>query len=139
MIDRIDALMIDGGPHGLGLVEGSTRVDPEAWFFRAHFLGDPVWPGSLGLESFLQLLKVIAAERWGVAETTSFHGPVPGVPHRWIYRGQIVPENRRVRVQAVVTDLDDERRHLKADGYLMVDEIVIYQMNDFTLQLGPGR
>ena len=28
MVDRIDALNLDGGPHGLGFVRGSTLVDP---------------------------------------------------------------------------------------------------------------
>ena len=28
MIDRIDEMIPDGGPHGLGLVRGSTLVDP---------------------------------------------------------------------------------------------------------------
>src|SRR4051794_2359364 len=50
MIDRVDALVPDGGPHGLGYVSGSMGVDPSAWFFEAHFVGDPVCPGSLGLE-----------------------------------------------------------------------------------------
>ena len=67
MVDRIDALNLDGGPHGLGFIRGSTLVDPSAWFFAAHFMNDPVWPGSLGLESLLQLLKVMAASRWGEA------------------------------------------------------------------------
>jgi len=35
----------------------------------------------------------------------------------------------------VITARDDERRWLKADGYLLVDGKVIYQMNDFTLRL----
>ncbi len=47
------------------LFRGSKRVDPEEWFFKAHFYQDPVCPGSLGLESFLQLLKVVAVKRWG--------------------------------------------------------------------------
>ncbi|MDX1970700.1 MAG: hypothetical protein SFV23_26270, partial [Planctomycetaceae bacterium] len=65
MVRRVDALVLDGGPHGLGFVRGSVDVDPAMWFFQAHFYQDPVWPGSLGLESFLQLLQVYAAERWG--------------------------------------------------------------------------
>ena len=48
MIDRIDALALNGGPHGLGFVRGSADVNPGAWFFRAHFYQDPGWPGSLG-------------------------------------------------------------------------------------------
>ena len=63
MIDRIDGFVRDGGPHGLGFIQGSKPVDPADWFFKAHFHQDPVWPGSLGLESFLQLLKVVAMDR----------------------------------------------------------------------------
>ena len=47
MVDRIDAYVPDGGPHRLGFIAGSKTVDPAAWFFRAHFHQDPVWPGSL--------------------------------------------------------------------------------------------
>ncbi len=56
-----------GGPKGLGFIRGTTDVNADAWFFKAHFFEDPVWPGSLGLESFLQLLKVVAcaAVGWG--------------------------------------------------------------------------
>ena len=59
MIDNVDLFVPDGGPHGLGLIRGSKAVDPAEWFFKAHFYQDPVWPGSLGLESFLQLLKLL--------------------------------------------------------------------------------
>ncbi len=48
---------------------GTTRVDPAAWFFQAHFLDDPVWPGSLGLESLLATLENRGGEalgRWSV-------------------------------------------------------------------------
>ena len=78
MIDQVDALVLDGGPHGLGVARGSTEVDPDAWFFKAHFLDDPVWPGSLGLESLLQLLKIVAASRWGVNPGSVFESPGSG-------------------------------------------------------------
>ena len=135
MVERIEALVDDGGPHGLGVIEGTIAVDPKAWFFQAHFLDDPVWPGSLGLESFLQLLKVVAAQRWGEGEDVTFESPGLGHTHRWVYRGQILPSSRQVTTQAVITARDDERRWIKADGLLLVDGKVIYQMNDFTLGL----
>jgi 3-hydroxymyristoyl/3-hydroxydecanoyl-(acyl carrier protein) dehydratase len=135
MVARIDDLVDDGGPHGLGIIRGTIAVDPNAWFFQAHFLGDPVWPGSLGLESFLQILKVVAARRWGEGKEVTFESPGLGDPHRWVYRGQIVTTSREVTTQAVITARDDERRRIKADGLLMVDGKVIYQMNDYTLGL----
>ena len=132
MIDRVSAWVSDGGPNRLGFIEGTMPVDPEAWFFKAHFHQDPVVPGSLGLESLLQLLKVIATERWGHGD---FEPIGLGDEHRWLYRGQVVPTDRLMTTQAVVTEVDDTERRLKANGFLSVDGRVIYQMIDFTLRM----
>ena len=66
MVDRIDAYVPDGGPkRARPRRRAGSRWIPAFWFFKAHFYQDPVWPGSLGLESFLQLLKYAAWKRWG--------------------------------------------------------------------------
>jgi 3-hydroxymyristoyl/3-hydroxydecanoyl-(acyl carrier protein) dehydratase len=137
MIDQIDVLLPNGGPHNLGFIQGSTRVDPAAWFFKAHFYQDPVWPGSLGLESFLQLLKVFALDRWpDLAATHRFEPIAVRTPHTWAYRGQIIPTNRRVEVQTVVTCREDgPTPMLTANGFLTVDGITIYEMLDFGIRL----
>jgi 3-hydroxymyristoyl/3-hydroxydecanoyl-(acyl carrier protein) dehydratase len=139
MIDRVEGYVADGGPHGLGVIIGTGAVDRSAWYFDAHFFQDPVCPGSLGLESFLQLLKVVGFERWGrdLADPSAvvFETMAPGDTHRWVYRGQIVPGDGRITVRLVVTAADDGRKWLKADGFLDVDGRLIYQMNDFTLRL----
>jgi 3-hydroxymyristoyl/3-hydroxydecanoyl-(acyl carrier protein) dehydratase len=135
MIDRIELFVADGGPAGLGFIRGSKRVDPEEWFFKAHFYEDPVCPGSLGLESFLQLLKVAAVKRWGGSADAVLETIAHGEQHRWNYRGQIIPSNDQVLVEAVVTSVDDDQRLLKADGFLSVDGKVIYQMKDFTIRV----
>ncbi len=133
MVDRIDLLVPDGGPEGFGWIEGSIDVDPSKWFFEAHFYQDPVWPGSLGLEAFVQLLKSYAVERWNLGETAEFQTVPSETPHRWGYRGQIVPGCQRVEVCASITAVDDEQRTLAADGFLSVDGRTIYSMNDFSL------
>lgn len=138
MIDAIDLFVPDGGSRGLGFIRGSKRVDPDEWFFKAHFYQDPVCPGSLGLESFLQLLKVVAASRWGTAENESMQTVAIGAPHQWIYRGQVLPTHKQVTVQAEVALIDDSARSIKADGFLFVDGRVIYQMKDFSLQMVRG-
>jgi acyl transferase domain-containing protein/3-hydroxymyristoyl/3-hydroxydecanoyl-(acyl carrier protein) dehydratase len=135
MIDRIQLFVPDGGPAGLGYLRGIKEVDPEEWFFTAHFYQDPVTPGSLGLESFLQLVKFAAVERWGWEQGTLLCPAAPGRRHRWLYRGQVVPTNSRVTVEAWITACDDENRLLTADGLLSVDGRPIYQMNDFTLAM----
>lgn len=135
MVDAVDCFVGDGGPDGLGYIRGRKVVDPEEWFFKAHFYQDPVCPGSLGLESFLQLLKIAAAERWGVGPETQFETVALGEKHSWNYRGQIVPSNREIVIEALVTEVDERRRLLKADGYLSVDGKIIYQLKDFSLKI----
>ncbi|MDH3583038.1 MAG: type I polyketide synthase, partial [Phycisphaerae bacterium] len=138
MIDRIDLLVPDGGPEGLGLVRGLSDVDETRWFFKAHFYQDPVWPGSLGLESFLQLLKVVAADRFPTPAGAAPIGLLAtGHEHEWIYRGQILPTDRLVTVQATITATDAPSSTLHADGFLSVDGRIIYQMNHFALALYP--
>jgi acyl transferase domain-containing protein/3-hydroxymyristoyl/3-hydroxydecanoyl-(acyl carrier protein) dehydratase len=138
MIDEISLYDVEGGPNGLGFIEGTATVKQEAWFFKAHFYQDPVWPGSLGLESLLQLLKIFAWKRWQNGLKLgdfSFDSMALQQVHQWVYRGQILPADEKVTVQAVITDIDDESKTLKADGFLTVDGRIIYQMKDFTLRI----
>jgi 3-hydroxymyristoyl/3-hydroxydecanoyl-(acyl carrier protein) dehydratase len=134
MIDEISLYTADGGPVGLGYIRGTKKVNPDEWFFKAHFYQDPVCPGSLGLESFIQLLKVIAVDRWGVRPTFGFEEITLNSPHQWIYRGQIIPSDHLVTVEATVQAIDDYQRIITAAGFLIVDGRVIYEMKNFTLK-----
>ncbi|WP_282754861.1 beta-ketoacyl synthase N-terminal-like domain-containing protein [Desulfuromonas thiophila] len=135
MLDRIELFCPAGGPAGAGWIRGSKQVDPQEWFFAAHFYQDPVCPGSLGLESFLQLLRVIAAHHWG--EEAAGNLQLTSAPHQWSYRGQIIPTNRQVRVEACIEALDHQRQELCASGLLSVDGKIIYQMQQFHCHCQP--
>jgi acyl transferase domain-containing protein/3-hydroxymyristoyl/3-hydroxydecanoyl-(acyl carrier protein) dehydratase len=138
MVDSIELFVPDGGPAGLGFIRGTKHVDPDEWFFAAHFYQDPVCPGSLGLESFLQLLKVAALDRWGeqVGRTHRFEPIEVGRTHTWIYRGQILPRNRRVEVDVTVTGIQNgPTPAITGDGFLSVDGIPIYEVRDFGVRL----
>jgi 3-hydroxymyristoyl/3-hydroxydecanoyl-(acyl carrier protein) dehydratase len=134
MVDDIVGYLPRGGSKGLGLIQGKIAVDPEFWFFKAHFYQDPVWPGSLGVESFLQLLKYVAWKKWKSAPTTGWQTVALNRKHNWTYRGQVVPQDREVTVVLEVTDQDDAQKRLTANGFLVVDGRIIYQMTDFTLE-----
>ena len=138
MLDRIELFEPDGGKAGLGFVKGTKVVNPDEWFFHAHFYQDPVIPGSLGLESFLQLMKFAAREKWPHLIETHRFEMVTDDPHEWSYRGQVIPANKLVTVEAEVTRVDNEPAPaLYADGFLKVDGIYIYQMKQFGLRLVP--
>ncbi|MCR5662623.1 MAG: hypothetical protein K6G50_10940, partial [bacterium] len=136
MLDDMQ-IIAGGGPHNLGYISGTKTVDVDEWFFKAHFFQDPVIPGSLGLESFLQLLKGAAIDRWpNLANTHRFECILTGEPHTWVYRGQVVPKNKKVTVEAYVTEIrDGEEPVIKADGFLRVDGRTVYEMKDFGLRL----
>jgi 3-hydroxymyristoyl/3-hydroxydecanoyl-(acyl carrier protein) dehydratase len=141
MLDVLDQLSLTGGPNGLGQVLGRKRVDPAEWFFKAHFFGDPVMPGSLGLESLVLLLKLYARERFGALSSSHrFQTLALGREHRWTYRGQVIPADKEVRVWAGITRVEDgDAPVVVADGLLSVDGRVIYQMKDFALRLVPDE
>jgi PfaB family protein len=138
MIDRIEYFDPQGGPQCLGHVRGSKTIDPDEWFFKAHFFHDPVWPGSLGIESLIQLLRFAAAALW--PEQFHTHALELSAPakHAWRYRGQVLPTHKRVEVDAIITD---RRNHpspmIRADGYLKCDGLSIYKMHNFGLLLTP--
>jgi hypothetical protein len=64
---------------------------------------------------------------------------VPGGKHVWLYRGQVLPSDKRITVQAYVTSIEDDNRRIKADGFLMVDGRIIYQMKGFEITAVEGN
>jgi 3-hydroxymyristoyl/3-hydroxydecanoyl-(acyl carrier protein) dehydratase len=139
MIDGIDAYLPDGGSSGSGYIRGVKQVDPDEWFFKAHFYQDPVCPGSLGLESFLQLIKTVAIKRWPHLVATHRFRMVEGRRHNWTYRGQIIPKNKTVVVEAEIVHVHESPSPtIRANGLLSVDGLPIYTMENFELALVPS-
>ena len=142
MFRMIDAVCCDTGhpgAFGLGVWTGVCTVRPDAWFFKAHFHEDPVWPGSLGLEAFLQVLRcgMLLQGRVPVVRNANrqFGWILPaGKEHGWTYRGQILPENAKVRIEAHIKAIETEPTPMvTADGFLEVDGLRIYEMTDFSV------
>ena len=140
MIDAVELWVPGGGPHGLGFVRGAKTVDPDEWFFQAHFYQDPVCPGSLGVESFIQLIKFAALKRWPHLRETHRFETLTDEAHRWSYRGQILETHHRIEVDAVITRVTEgDAPTLMADGFLKVDGRYIYRMENFGVRLAPVR
>src|ERR1700744_2193694 len=55
MFDRITSITEDGGEAGKGEVIAELDGNPNLWFFKCHFQGDPVMPGCLGLDALWQM------------------------------------------------------------------------------------
>ena len=56
MFDRITNVNKDGGVHGKGEITAELDINEDLWFFKCHFLDDPIMPGCLGLDALWQML-----------------------------------------------------------------------------------
>ncbi|WP_437648435.1 beta-ketoacyl synthase N-terminal-like domain-containing protein [Sorangium sp. So ce362] len=130
MIDRVDGLWQTGGRKGLGRLRAQRDVQASEWFFKAHFLGDPVQPGSLGIEAMLQTIQFWMLHHdlhAGLADPR-FEPVMTGHEHSWRYRGQVLPSSRRVTVETDILEVgrDDRGPFVIAESYLWVDGLRIY-------------
>jgi 3-hydroxymyristoyl/3-hydroxydecanoyl-(acyl carrier protein) dehydratase len=133
MLDRVTGYVADGGRHGLGWLRAEKDVDAGDWYFKAHFLSDPVQPGSLGVQALASLLEWYLTRRGpgGTASTLTGH------PVTWKYRGQVVPTDGRVTVELDITGYgsDGQGTWATADGWLWVDGRRIYHVTNLGLRL----
>jgi acyl transferase domain-containing protein/3-hydroxymyristoyl/3-hydroxydecanoyl-(acyl carrier protein) dehydratase len=132
MIDRITGYWPDGGPAGLGRIRAEKDVDPADWYFKAHFLQDPVMPGSLGVEAMYQLLS------WHLLATGASHTKIAlDEPLTWTYRGQITPTDRLITIELDILEIRDTTTF--ATAWLWIDGRRIYRLERFGLRVVPGR
>jgi acyl transferase domain-containing protein/1-acyl-sn-glycerol-3-phosphate acyltransferase len=140
MIDRVTGIWPQGGPAGLGRYRAETAIDPDAWFFKAHFFQDPVQPGSLGLESMVQLLQ-FAMLHGGLAkgrEQGRFEPVALGAPLQWKYRGQVLLRNAVVHTLLDVVRTEEEEGGgvlAVADASLWVDGMRIYEATGLAMRI----
>ncbi len=119
-------------------IYGAKKVNPEEWFFEAHFFEDPVMPGSLGLESLLQVLEAEADRRW--PEEKAWRVAL-GTRHNWMYRGQVRKHNQEVRLALDLAEpaVAPSGHGLTANGVLYCDGTAIYTLNDLSIEACSER
>ena len=142
MLDEITGYWPKGGTAGLGRIRARQAVDPDAWYFKAHFYQDPVQPGSLGLEALNQLLQV-ALRLSGVARDIPYPHFEPvalGETQQWKFRGQVLPSNDTVTTEIELTRLDVGSGQVTAEarGSLWVDGIRIYETDGLSTRISAA-
>jgi 3-hydroxyacyl-[acyl-carrier protein] dehydratase/trans-2-decenoyl-[acyl-carrier protein] isomerase len=130
MMDRITEIAPGGGPAAKGRIVAEFDINPELWFFKCHFLGDPVMPGCLGLDALWQLTGFFLGwlgmpgkgRALGVGEVK--------------FSGMVTPQVRLVRYTVDFTRIIDRKLKLGiADGTMEADGQTIYVTKDMRVGL----
>ncbi|MEM6626027.1 MAG: bifunctional 3-hydroxydecanoyl-ACP dehydratase/trans-2-decenoyl-ACP isomerase [Pseudomonadota bacterium] len=130
MLDRINSIDVDGGPHGRGRLVAELDINPDLWFFKCHFPSDPVMPGCLGLDAMWQLVGFWLA--WSGSEGKGRALGVGDVK----FTGQVTPDIKMIRYEI------DIKRAIRsklvmgiADGVVFADGKKIYSAKDMKVGL----
>lgn len=130
MMDRINEISMDGGPHGKGHMVAELDIDPSLWFFQCHFIGDPVMPGCLGLDALWQSVGF-----WLGWSGSPGKGRALGVGNVK-FTGQVTPDVKLVRYEMELKRVKRGRLVLGiADGRLYADDKLIYVCDDMRVGL----
>jgi len=130
MFDRITAISDEGGEHGKGQLTAELDVKEDLWFFKCHFIGDPVMPGCLGLDALWQLTGFFLG--WSGLEG---RGRALGVGEVK-FSAMVTPQAKLVRYVVDVKRVIDRRLKMGvADGQMFVDDELAYAVKDMRVGL----
>ena len=130
MMDRISEISTNGGSLGKGHVIAELDINPELWFFKCHFINDPVMPGCLGLDALWQLTGFNLGWRG-----MKGRGRALGVGEVK-FTGMVTPKTELVTYEINFTRIIDRRLKLGlADGLMYADEKEIYSAKDMKVGL----
>ena len=122
MVDRIVEINEEGGAAGKGKVIAELDINPDLWFFKCHFIDDPVMPGCLGLDALWQLLGFFLA--W---KGNSGLGRALGCG-KVKFGGQILPSAELVKYDIDIIKLREGKTVMGiADCRVYVDGSQIYE------------
>lgn len=130
MMDRIVNISDKGGSADKGHIHAEFDLNPDLWFFKCHFLGDPVMPGCLGLDAMWQMLGFFLGWMGGPGK-----GRAIGVGEVKL-TGMVTPANKLVSYY-----VDMKRVILRklvmgiGDGVMKVDGKVVYEVKDMRVGL----
>ena len=132
LVDEL-AVVQNGGKYGKGYAYGNKKISPSDWYFACHFYQDPVMPGSLGVESIMEVLQGFAIQQ-KIGE--NFENPrfelLDNNKTVWKYRGQILQTDELMQLEIHIKDIRylENNIDIVADASLWKNKLRIYEVSD---------
>ncbi len=130
MFDRITSIDAEGGAHGKGYIEGEFDINPDLWFFKSHFKGDPIMPGCLGLDAMWQLVGFFICWLGNKGKGRALGaGDVK-------FRGMVLPDSKLVSYHIDMKRIISRQLvYGVGDGVMKVDGKTIYEAQNLRVGL----
>ncbi|KKB76393.1 3-hydroxydecanoyl-ACP dehydratase [Devosia limi DSM 17137] len=129
MFDRITHIADNDGLYGKGSVTAELDVHPDLWFFKCHFIGDPVMPGCLGLDAVWQMTGFFLGWTGSPGRGRALGGEIK-------MTGQVTDDVKLVEYGIDIKRVMRSRLTLGiADGWVKADGKVIYEAKDLRVGL----
>jgi 3-hydroxyacyl-[acyl-carrier protein] dehydratase/trans-2-decenoyl-[acyl-carrier protein] isomerase len=129
MFDRITHIDEKDGQSGKGSVVAELDVNPDLWFFKCHFVGDPVMPGCLGLDALWQMVGFFLGWGGSPGRGRALGGEIK-------FTGQVTDDVKLVEYRIDIKRVIRSRLALAiADGTVKADGKIIYEAKDLRVGL----
>lgn len=131
MFDRITHIDGEGGEFGRGQIKAELDLNPDLWFYKCHFIDDPVMPGCLGLDAMWQLVGFFLCWSGSIGKGRALGGEIK-------FLGQATNDKKLLEFEV------DIRKHMRkplpfgvANATMRADGEVIYRAKNLKVGLLP--
>ncbi len=131
MFDRITHIAGEGGEFGRGQIKAELDLNPDLWFYKCHFIDDPVMPGCLGLDAMWQLVGFFLCWSGSPGKGRALGGEIK-------FLGQATNDKKLLEFEV------DIRKHMRkplpfgvANAIMKADGEIIYRAKNLKVGLLP--
>jgi 3-hydroxyacyl-[acyl-carrier protein] dehydratase/trans-2-decenoyl-[acyl-carrier protein] isomerase len=132
LLKDVPLIDMEGGKYGKGEVIAEMEINPDLWFFKCHFPGDPIMPGCLGLEGLWQTLGLFLFFQGIDGKVRAL-----GVGELKL-TGEVLPTVKKLQFHVHIRKLMKRNFSVAlADGEVRADGEVIYTAKDIKVGIFP--